>query len=722
MRLAHIPLILRHRGVRWAGARAYRAALRRVGVLQRRAPRLTWEDLSLASIVRDRTLADPDRLAAARLEGDVRFLFRSQDRERFAPFLQAFDEGDDWASARLDEIESGRLRFFSDEPRRVGFPPRWNDDLVEDRPGPPREHFDRLDELGGGDVKLIWEPNRFGFAFDLVRAGWRTGDGRAAELFWTAVEDWHAHNPPNTGINWKCGQEASLRAMAWCFGLWGFADDPATTPERIATMMQLMAATGRRVEADLGYALSQKNNHGVSEAAGLLTIGLLFPELEGSDRWAQLGRRHLERLARELIYDDGGFSQYSANYHRVALHGFVWAIRVAALNERPLSPTLLERVDRAGRFVEGIQDRHSGRVPRYGQDDGALILPLDRCGYDDFRPVAQLVAAVVGRECPSPGGPWNEPLLWMLGPEALEQPVASDAPGDFSAPIGGCHVLRSEEGMAFARCGVNRHHVSQLDLGHVDLWHRGENVALDAGTYSYNAGEPPWSSMPLAMTACHNTIMVDDIEQAERISHFTMLPPPPGRLVAMRRSDAGTLAAMDLQLDTYRRLADPVSLRRAVVQLGSAHWAVIDRFEAAREHDIRLHWLITDVEHDWNADERHLRLTVAEAPYDVRLLASRPFSSIDLVRAEEGSSRGWFAPRYHRLAPALSVAARVRADRGVLVSLFGPAPWEARLEPHRLEVRLADRAAELVLGDASVAGGALRGVQWLDGADALSME
>ena len=40
------------------------------------------------------------------------------------------------------------------------------------------------------------------------------------------------------------------------------------------------------------------------------------------------------------------------------------------------------------------------------------------------------------------------------------------------------------------------------------------NVALDAGTYSYNAPQP-WAN-PLAQTAYHNTVTVDDLDQMER--------------------------------------------------------------------------------------------------------------------------------------------------------------------------------------------------------------
>ena len=41
-------------------------------------------------------------------------------------------------------------------------------------------------------------------------------------------------------------------------------------------------AVAERIEKNIDYAYSQKNNHGMSEAIGLLTIGLLFPELQQS--------------------------------------------------------------------------------------------------------------------------------------------------------------------------------------------------------------------------------------------------------------------------------------------------------------------------------------------------------------------------------------------------------------------------------------------------------
>ena len=77
----------------------------------------------------------------------------------------------------------------------------------------------------------------------------------------------------------------------------------------------------QRIAPTLSYAIGQDNNHGTSEAAALFIGGswLQTLGLPAGARWAALGRRWLENRAVRLIGEDGSFSQYSLNYHRVML-------------------------------------------------------------------------------------------------------------------------------------------------------------------------------------------------------------------------------------------------------------------------------------------------------------------------------------------------------------------------------------------------------------------
>jgi len=62
-------------------------------------------------------------------------------------------------------------------------------------------------------------------------------------------------------------------------------------------------------------------------------------------------------------------------------------------------------------FLYQIQDENSGKVPYYGQNDGALILPLNNCDYQDFRPVIQAVHYLSDNFRCYKDGEWNEDLL-----------------------------------------------------------------------------------------------------------------------------------------------------------------------------------------------------------------------------------------------------------------------------------------------------------------------
>src|SRR3546814_4964922 len=71
----------------------------------------------------------------------------------------------------------------------------------------------------------------------------------------------------------------------------------------------------------MSYAVAQANNHATSEAAALF-IGGSWLAANGSRAGESLvrrGRQHLEKQVARLVEEDGSFSQYSLNYHRVLL-------------------------------------------------------------------------------------------------------------------------------------------------------------------------------------------------------------------------------------------------------------------------------------------------------------------------------------------------------------------------------------------------------------------
>lgn len=665
-------------GPRWLLFRASYAAQLRSGLMERRLRLSAWSEVPLSAALTDSSLAEPATYDAYRKSGAPAFFFSAVDREPAAALLRGWDTADADPVQEAEELRLGRLRYFSQAPVHVGSPPDWHANPFSGERVPAVRHWSRISDFGHGDIKVIWEPSRFGFAYTLVRAYWRTGNEAYPDLFWQWLESWRAGNPPYRGPNWKCGQETSLRVMAWCFALYGFIGARATTADRVAALAQMIDLSGHRVEATLGYALSQRNNHGISEGMGLWTIGLLFPELRAAGRWRERGRHTLEAQARELIYEDGAFSQHSLNYHRLMLHDLLWSLRLGDLNGQPLTDQLRERVYRAGVFLRELQDETSGSVPHYGHDDGALILPLSNCTYRDFRPVVQAVHFFRTGSRHFPAGPWDEELFWLFGsaaPAPSAQPVERT---NWNAPVGGYYALRSPSGFAFTRCAAFRDRPGQADLLHVDVWWRGQNIALDAGTFSYNAA-PPWDNA-LAVTAVHNTVTVDDAGQMDAVGRFLWLPWARGTVRRQAASGGGQLSYWEGQHDGFRRLPAAVLHRRALLGLPDDHWLVLDDLAGSAAATFRLHWLLTDVPAELRLTEaghqdRQARLTLRtiQGPYTIVVGPVLADGDVDLARADPASVRGWQSPHYLQKAPARSLALSRRSAATRFWTLLGPA-------------------------------------------------
>src|SRR5699024_10020358 len=129
---------------------------------------------------------------------------------------------------------------------------------------PKEKHWLDISDLSNdfGDIKFIYELSRFGFIYKLVRAFVLTRDDRYVKKFWELIDDWIESNPLEYGVNYKCGQEISIRLMAWVFGLFAFKEHAETTPKRVTTILKSIYQQVDHVDKHFDFALkSIRNNH-----------------------------------------------------------------------------------------------------------------------------------------------------------------------------------------------------------------------------------------------------------------------------------------------------------------------------------------------------------------------------------------------------------------------------------------------------------------------------
>jgi hypothetical protein len=395
-------------------------------------------------------------------------------------------------------------------------PPDWHANLFSGaRADAARNWFEIGDfDPALGDIKTVWEASRFDWLLAMAQ---RAALGDAAELdrlnLWLA--DWIERNPPYRGINWKCGQEASIRVMHLALAALTLGQAEQASAALLAFVKLHLA----RIAPTMGYAIGQQNNHGTSEAAALFVGGswlVLTGDQDGA-AWAQTGRKWLEERAQTLIDADGTFSQYSLVYHRVMLDTYSlaesWRRRFAL---PAFGLKLYGRLAAATRWLQQMVDPRSGDGPNLGANDGARLMALTDTDYRDFRPSLQWAAALFlnGRAFAGEGA-WDQPLLW-LGlpvPEAvLPEPIGTTLGG------GGLHILRTEDAVAYLRYPHFVFRPSQSDLLHLDLWVRGENVLRDGGSFSYNSSDD--DTAYFNGVASHNTAEFDGRDQMPRLGRF----------------------------------------------------------------------------------------------------------------------------------------------------------------------------------------------------------
>jgi hypothetical protein len=521
-----------------------------------------------------------------------------------------------------------------------------------------------MDDFDFGDIKCVWELSRFAWAFPLARAYKRTGENCYAEGFWSLFEDWLRRNLPNRGPNWMCGQEATFRLMAATFARQVCRPAPATTAERVARFQEFVRVTGRRIAANIDYALSQSNNHGVSECIGLLTAALLVPTREESAGWLALGLRRLEGQLGDLVYADGGFAQHSANYHRVLLHDLLWCLAVLRAAHKPTPGWLDDAAKRALGLIASLMNPSTGRVPLWGANDGALVLPLADADFLDFRPLVQAAAAVIHGQRWLPLGPWDEAALWLGGCGSLPETITPVRwmPTGLWRQAGLAQIGGRESRIVFRCPTAFRHRPSQADLLHVDVEWRGQAIALDAGTYSYNTGGR-WVGA-LSGAAVHNTITIDGQEPMQKPSRFLYLPWPRG---SVRIDPAGGFEATH---NGWNRLA--AQHIRKIRSPEAECFLVEDWIICAGCRRVRLHWLLADLPHQLDPSNSRLILDAPPGKYVISWEVPAP-AVVSLIRADGASDRGWWSPHYLQALPALSLAIEFEVRHEVLVkTTFGP--------------------------------------------------
>jgi hypothetical protein len=495
--------------------------------------------------------------------------------------------------ARAQRICEHRFDLLGFENLDFGREIDWHLDPVHNKRA-PNVIFHKvpyLDFEQCGDVKITWELNRHQHFVTLAKAYQLSGDEKfAAELF-AQWSHWLAQNPYPVGVNWASSLEVAFRSLSWFWAYYLISGSKNKPAGFDAEYLRAQALNGRHIERYLSTYFSA-NTHLLGEGVALFFLGTLLPQLKSAERWRKLGWQIILAEAKNQVRADGFHFEQSTYYHVYAVDFFLHAAVLAMNNGIPLPPEFEQKLQK---MLDALSLLGSnGCVPRFGDDDGGrlfdgrrnraehLLDPLATgailFGRGDFKTVAQVL---------------REETLWLLGTAGAAEfdriepkPIESVSGALLKA---GVHVMsdpqiRTTIDAGPLGAGTGGHgHADALSLLMAD----GQGpLLIDSGTFEYIGAGPERNQY--RATAAHNTLVVDDKDQADAKGPFAWTSLPSAKAEKWINGESFDLFVGSH--DGFRCLPQPVTHRRWVFSLKSEFVLVRDIAEGEGKHRLDLYW------------------------------------------------------------------------------------------------------------------------------------
>ncbi len=426
-----------------------------------------------------------------------------------------------------ENILSGKIKFFSCEWRNIGLDYDWITNPDSGFQYNNKQHWSKIPDLSeeAGDIKYVWEKSRFSWVLTIIRYDYHFEEDHSDFVF-SQIENWIDSNPINQGPNWRCSQEISLRIFNWCYVLHFYKNSEALSASRWKKIQNTIYWSLHHVYKHIDFSrIAVRNNHAITETLFLTLSNILFPFIPETKKWAKAGRKWFEQEIEYQIYNDGTFLQFSMNYHRVVIQLLSFGISITDKTSQPFSTEVKNKAYKSVNFLYQCMQEDKGYLPNYGANDGAWFFPLSDTDYRDYRPQLNALHKLLTGKFLFSSSIMKEECLWLGIDDKIQIhknfPPIKRIYGIIEFKIGGYYLIREKESFTFIKCGKYNNRPSQADNLHVDIWHKGENILCDGGSYKYNTQKN--IKKYFSGTESHNTVMLDNYDQMLKGARFIWL-------------------------------------------------------------------------------------------------------------------------------------------------------------------------------------------------------
>lgn len=467
-----------------------------------------------------------------------------------------------------------------------------------------KTYFARIRQVQGDpDIRAVWEPARLQHVMALLLHANQNPVSalteRSKAYTKNCIFDWIKRNPFLYGPHYMSAMECGLRIPVFFSTLKGLALDERETDTLLSTIYHHAWWIEKRLSL-----YSSIGNHTICECVGLVFAGAVFIKTVDGARWLDKGVGLLREEIIHQILPDGGPVEQSLSYHRFVLDLYWLAIDFLERNNLAdcgdFKPHLMQGEEFLAAFID-----EKGEMPALGDsDDGFAVAP-----------------GVFPIRCASPS-------------KKKEFHHFSNA---------GYSVVRLDKGIMLTFDHGPLGMEPLYNHGHADalavtLSVKGKQMLVDCGTYRYN-GVPQWRRY-FKGTRAHNTVIIDNLDQAIQATGFIWENPYAAQLVSSRRTELGMY--LEARHNGYSRLHEPVEHRRRLLCSNEGWILVKDIFSGIGKHVFELNFhlhpeaIATEQDGWWNVvrDESWLAICLLDD------------DNLTCICGQESPPLGWYSPAY----------------------------------------------------------------------------
>jgi uncharacterized heparinase superfamily protein len=523
-----------------------------------------------------------------------------------------------WPSIELQQEGATR---HAEQVLKTMTAPAWHTDVRTGYQWDSSLHYRKipLSPSGGVDIKVPWELSRCHHLVTLGIAYQETQAERYAGEFVNQVSDWISQNPVRYGVNWVSPMETGIRAVNWSWALALMRTAEAVDEHFLADLLTSLWEHVQFIKANLEFREGWVNNgkcrlnsnHYLCDLAGILTVALLFPELQlvNEGRFAQ---RELEIEILEQTTGDGVDYEHSTAYHRFVHEIFGYCF------------------DLLKKCGSNVNDRAIARLVQMESFSAACLhndATLAQIGDNDSGHLLKHVS---------------------IASTTTNQSEPFEAAGFYSMRTSDTHVLVSAARVGMRGFGSHSHN----DILSFEYWHSGSPWIVDPGTYAYlpDIEARNW----FRSTAAHNTVRVDreEIRPYHTEAIFQMVDAANVRVVQW--SSDRNRDVLEAEHTGYMRLPQGITHRRRLdFDKSNGRLSIIDSLEGSGQHLFEWHFQVhpdVHAERSSSSQEfvlsckgRRVRLSFRAGPTDLKTIP------------------GWYSPEYGIRKPATTVVAEIQA-------------------------------------------------------------